>query len=177
MEGSIPSVLMEALKRAYRARIDSILANKAALSLVTECKLRWGLGISDHVPIEVVMDVQRYGAEIKAPNMQATFPDVKWAAKTCKDKEKERGEAWQNAWVEVAWKFIKAEERQDIEEMHRLRCVASVWTLKIVTDTEGLKKYKHAEKRSSISTLGNIKSAMSCRCGEATDYGQAAKDE
>ena len=34
------------------------------------------------------MDTQRYGAEILTPKMQATFPEVKWNAKECKEKEK-----------------------------------------------------------------------------------------
>ena len=97
-----------------RARIDTVLANKAAFPLIKECKIRWGLFISDHAPIEVVMDVQRYGAKITTPKMQHHFPEIKWAAENRKGKEKERGEAWQKVWNSVNRKFNKAEDQSDI---------------------------------------------------------------
>ena len=77
----------EGVEGKGRTRIDTILANKAAFPLITDCKCRWDILLSDHVPIEVVMDIQRYGAEIKEPKLQPPFPEVKWTAKI----EKKRG--------------------------------------------------------------------------------------
>ena len=62
-----------------RTRIDSILANKAAFPLVFNCKLRWDLCLSGHVPIEVELNLERYGAEVVMPRLPAAFPEVKWA--------------------------------------------------------------------------------------------------
>lgn len=56
-----------------RTRIDTILANKAAFPMVVECNLRWDLCLSDHVPVEVVMDLQTCGAEVIAPKMEPPF--------------------------------------------------------------------------------------------------------
>jgi exonuclease III len=55
----------EGIEEKGRTRIDTILANKAAFPLITECKCRWDILLSDHVPIEVVLDLQKYGAERK----------------------------------------------------------------------------------------------------------------
>ena len=107
--------------------------------------------LSDHAPIEVDIDLQRYGAKITTPKLPHPFPELKRTAKNRKEKEEERNEAWQKAWSNVSRKFSKAEERNDVEEMHRLWCKAAVQMLKIVTDTEGLMKFKQAEKRAHIA--------------------------
>ena len=57
-------------------------------------------------------------------------------------------------------KFKEAEEKVDVERMHNIWCIASVETLKAVTETEGLMKYKHAEKRTQVANMCGKKSAM-----------------
>ena len=49
--------------------------------------------------------------------------------------------------------FDKAEERKDVEEMHRLWCKAAVQTLRITTNTVGVRKYKNAEKRAKVAEM------------------------
>ena len=107
--------------------------------------------------IEVDMDIQRYGAKITTPKLPHPFPELKWKAKKRKEKEEERDEAWKKAWSNVSRKFSKAEERKDVEEMHRLWCKAAVHMLKIVTDTEGLMKFKQAEKRTYTANMSSKK--------------------
>ena len=98
------------------------------------------------MPIEVVMDIQRYGAEIKEPKLQPPFSEVKWTAKHRKEKGEQRDEEWTKAWSRSERRFSQAEEKQDVEEMHRLWCKVAVQTLKAVTETEGLKKFSNAGK-------------------------------
>ena len=76
-----------------RTRIDTILADKAAFPLITECKIRWDILLSDHAPIEVVMDTQRYGGEVKVPKMQPPFSGSQMACQRHKRKgaRKSRG--------------------------------------------------------------------------------------
>ena len=66
----------EGVEGKGRTRIDTILASKVAFPLVTDCKIRWDILISDHAPIEVIMDLQRYGAEVKEAKLQHPFPQV-----------------------------------------------------------------------------------------------------
>ena len=89
----------------------TILANKAAFPLITECKCRWDILLNDHVPIEVVMDIQRYGAEIKEPKLQHPFPEAKWTAKNRKEKGEQRDEEWAKAWSISERRFNQAEEK------------------------------------------------------------------
>lgn len=131
---------LEGVEGEGRTRIDTILANKAAFPLITECRVRWDILLNDHAPIEVVMNTQRYEGEVITPKMQPPFPEAKWAAKDRKGKEQEIDKAWQTAWSEVGRKFCNAEERLDVEEMHRLWCKAAVQTLRAITDTEGANK-------------------------------------
>ena len=77
-----------------RTRIDTILANTAVSPMVVECNLRWDLGLSDHVPVEAVMGLQRSGAEVIAPKMEPPFPETQWQPKDRKQKEQHRDEAW-----------------------------------------------------------------------------------
>ena len=72
--------------------------------------------LSDHVPIQVNIDAQRYGAKITTPKLPHPFPELKWTAKKRKEKEKERDEAWQKAWGEVSRRFRDAEEKLDVEK-------------------------------------------------------------
>ena len=95
------------------------MANKAAFPLIKECKIRWDLLLSDHAPIEVNLDAKRYGAKITTPKLPAPFLDLNWTAKNRKEKEKERDEAWQQAWSKVSRKFKEAEEKLDVEKCTR----------------------------------------------------------
>lgn len=70
-----------------RTRIDSILANNVAPPLIGACRLRCDLDLSDHVPIEVEMDMERYAAEGKVPNIQAPLTEVQWP----KNKDEKKG--------------------------------------------------------------------------------------
>ena len=80
----------EGEKGKGRIRIDSVLANRAAFALVVACKLRWDLCLSDHVPIEVELDIERYGADVKVPQLPTAFPEMKWGPK---DRKGERAGA------------------------------------------------------------------------------------
>ena len=119
-----------------RTRIDTILANKAAFPLIARCKIRWDLLLSDHAPIEVTMSLKKYGAKTLNPKLPHPFPEVKWTARNRKDKGKERDETWKKAWSDVERKFRKAEEKKDVEGMHRWWCKAAVETLKVITETK-----------------------------------------
>ena len=88
--------------------------------MVVACKLSWDLCLSDHVPIEVELDIGRYGAEVIAPRLPTAFPEVKWGPKERKAKEQERDEIWDTQWKRIEYAFAKAEAREDVEEMHRL---------------------------------------------------------
>ena len=144
---------LEGVEGKGRTRIDTILANKAAFRLIKGCRIRWDLLLSDHAPIGITMDVKRYGAKIRTPNLPHSFPEMKWTAKHRKGKEKERDEAWQKAWSEVSRKFDNAEQRQDVEQMHKLWCKATVQMLKEITNTQGQANYKHAEKRANTANM------------------------
>ena len=109
----------EGIEEKGRTRIDTILANKAAFPLITDCKCKWDILLSDHVPIEVVMNLQKYGAERKEAKLQPPFPDIKWTAKNGKEKGEQRDEEWNQAWSEIEKKFNQAEEKEDVEEMHK----------------------------------------------------------
>ena len=134
-----------------RTRIDTILANKVAFPMIVECNLRWDLCISDHVPLEVVLDLQRYGAEIIAPNMEPPFPEMQWHPKDKRQKEHHRDEAWNQAWSEVEARFSKAENYHNIEAMHALWCKAAVAMLKEVTEVQHDNKYRKAARRAQIA--------------------------
>ena len=112
------------------------MANPAAIALIKACRLRWDLCISDHVPIEIEMDLERYGAEVKLPKMQAPFPEQKRSKNDRKDKEHQRDQEWNKAWATVTRRFAAAEARQDVEEFHRLWCIAATKMLRAITDTE-----------------------------------------
>ena len=150
----------EGVEEKGRTRIDTILANKAAFPLIKECRCRWDILLSDHVPIEIVMDIQRYGGEVKEAKLQHPFPKVKWTAKNRKEKEEQRNEEWNKAWNKYERRFNQAEQKQEVEEMHRLRCKAAVQMLKAITETEGLGKFSKAEKRAQVATFCGEKSAM-----------------
>ena len=81
--------------------------------------------------------------------MQHPFPEVKWTAKNRKEKEEQRDEEWEKAWSKYERSLNQAEEKQDIEEMHRLWCKAAVQMLKVITETEGLKKFSNAGKKNT----------------------------
>ena len=136
----------EGVEGKGRTRIDTILANKAASPLVVDCKIRWEKLLSDHVPIEVVLDLHKYGTEVKEPKLQPPFPEVKWTAKNRKENEEKRDEAWKSAWKEVERKFNRAEERFDVEEMHRLWCKAAV---KMLKESSGSKIRQQKDTRSN----------------------------
>ena len=143
----------EGVEGKGRTRIDTILANKAAFPLITDCTIRWGKLNSDHTPIEVVLNVNRYGAEIKEPKLQPPFPEVKWTATNRIENEEKRDEAWNNAWAEIERKFCNAERRLDVEEMHRLWCKAAVKMLRAITDTTSAPKFRHVEKKQRWQNL------------------------
>ena len=130
-----------------RTRIDSILANKAAFALITKCRYRWDLCCSDHVPIEIDIDVNRYGAQIKVANYQPPFPEIKWARAEKAEKEQQRDTAWLKAWNRIASRFNQAEFKHDVEQMHKLWSMAAAETIRVATGTEDDSKYKKAFKR------------------------------
>ena len=134
-----------------RTRIDTILANRAVFPMVVQCNLRWDLGLSDHVPVEVVMDLQRYGAEAIAPNMEPPFPEMQWQPKERNQKERHRDERWDFAWGQVERKVNKAENYHNIEAMHALWCKAAVATLKEVTEVQWDNKFRNAARKSKIA--------------------------
>lgn len=103
-----------------RMRIDSIFANKAAFALISHCRYRWDLCCSDHVPIEIEMEVHRYGAQVKVANYQPPFPEIKWSRAEKAAKEQGRDTAWLKAWNRVAWRFNRAECKPDVEQIYKL---------------------------------------------------------
>ena len=71
-------------------------------------------------------------------------------------EENERDEAWQKAWTAVERRFTGAEQQQhNIETFCRCWCVAAAQTLKAVTETQGLNKYRHAVRRANIAKFSS----------------------
>lgn len=87
----------EGLQGPGRTRIDTVLTNKAGFALVENCRMRWDLLCSDHVPIQVELKTSKFRITVKIPKLQPAFPARK--SKAEKGKAEQMTEAvWNKHW-------------------------------------------------------------------------------
>ena len=137
----------EGVEGKGRTRIDSILSNRAATALATNCRLRWELLQSDHVPVEIQLDVKRFRSKAFGINLPAPFPIPELKSQEKKERRRKAEEDWQDIWEDYQQEFHFAVAGEDVETMHQTWTRAAVDVIKRITGTHKDRKFKNASSR------------------------------
>lgn len=138
-----------------RTRIDTVLTNQAGFAMVHDCKMGWDILNSDHAPTTVTLNKKRFKTKVKLPKLQPAFPKVEAAqgADAKEEQGQKRKAAWSKQWSRIEAYFKGAEDRGDVEAMHRLWASVATSTTKDLTDTNGKAKYKKAHLRAGTAKI------------------------